>query len=193
MKPHDVWQKGTADITASSENESVSFWLKKLYELETQKGSKKAKAPPSPTSLSSLNINHLPTTHTHTVQKTNRSLIAISSVFPWTIFPNTIEVQERQVCVTYRQFMSQQMHSVDIQDISNVFIHTDLFFATLEIVSRTFIENDIKIGFLQAHEAIRVRRIIEGLRALYAHNIDTSAYSINDLITKLEEYHAPQK
>jgi len=121
------------------------------------------------------------------VRKSNRRVISISTTFPWKFFPNTIDVEESRVTFSFRQLLSFQSHSVDIKDISNVFIEAGLFFATLQVVSRTFVQNDIKIGSLRKKDAMKVRRIIEGLRILKSNDIDTSNYEIPDLINKLEE------
>lgn len=123
------------------------------------------------------------------VKKSNRCIISISSLFPWDFFPNTIDVEEGKVTFIFRQFMASQSHSVDIKDISNVFIESSLFFATLQVVSRTFIQNDIKIGNLSKKKAEKVRMIIEGLRTFTNNNIDTSEYEVAELINKLEELH----
>ncbi len=123
------------------------------------------------------------------VKKSNRLIISIPSLFPWDLFPNTILVEESRVTFIFRQFLASQTHSVDIKDISNVFIQSSLFFATLQIVSRTFIQNDITIGHLDAKKANRVQMVIEGLRTFSENNIDTSNYEVNELIAKIEEFH----
>ena len=78
---------------------------------------------------------------------------------------------------------------MDIKDISNVFIESSLFLATLQVVSQTYIQNDIKIVHLYRKKAEKVRRIIEGLRTFIQNNIDTSNYEIEELIEKIEEFH----
>ena len=123
------------------------------------------------------------------IKKSNRCIISISSLFPWDFFPNTIEVEESRVTVMFRQFLASQSHSVDIKDISNVFIESSYFFASLRIVSRTFIQNDITIGHLEAKKAHKVQMVIEGLRTFAEHNIDTSNYEVKELIAKIEEFH----
>lgn len=123
------------------------------------------------------------------VKKSNRCIISVSSAFPWNIFPNTIEVEESRVTFIMRQFMSSQSHSVDIRDISNVFIESSFFFATLQVVSRTYIQNDIKINYLHKEKAKKVKMIIEGLRTLLNNDIDTSNYEIGELISKLGKLH----
>lgn len=123
------------------------------------------------------------------IKKSNRCIIRISSMFPWDIFPNTIQVEESRVTFIFRQFLSSQSHSVNIKDISNVFIQTSLFFARIQVASRTFVENDIAIGHLDAKKAQKVQMVIEGLRTFAENNIDTSNYEIPELIAKIEEFH----
>lgn len=121
------------------------------------------------------------------VKKSNRCIISVSSTFPWNIFPDTIEVEEGRVNFITRQFKSYQSHSVDIKDISNVFIESSLFFAKLQIVSRTYIQNDVKMNYLQKGKAEKAKMIIEGLRIFANNDIDTSDYEIDELISKLGE------
>lgn len=106
-------------------------------------------------------------------------------MFPWNIFPSSVNIEETRVNIIHRQFLASQVHSVDIENISNVFIDTFLFFTTLTIVSKTFEENNIKITNLRKEEADLARRLIEGLRMFIDRNIDTSKYSIKELINKL--------
>lgn len=123
------------------------------------------------------------------VIKSNRILATISShAFPFDFFPDTINIEEGRITVIIRNFfLSSQIHSVDIKDISNIFINTAPFFAQLVIVSKTFAMNEIKIRNLRKNEAIYVRRIIEGLRTFEDKKIDTSIYTKEELIAKLGE------
>ena len=119
--------------------------------------------------------------------KSNRIIISISSVFPWAFFPDSINVEETRVTVIQRQLFASQVHSVDIKNISNVFIDNDIFFTALTIVSKTFEENNIRIMKLRKKEADLTRRLIEGLRMFIEKDIDTSKYSTEELVSKLEE------
>lgn len=121
------------------------------------------------------------------ISKSNRIILSIRSMFPWDIFPSTINVEETRVNIIHRQFFASQVHSVDIENISNVFIETFLFFTTLTIVSNTFEENNIKVVKLRKKEADLARRLIEGLRMFKEKDIDTSKYSAKELTEKLKE------
>lgn len=122
------------------------------------------------------------------VRKSNRILLTISShKFPVDLFPDTINVEEGRVTIIVRYFfLSSQIHSVDIKDISNILINTSPFFAELVIVSKTFAQNEIRINNLRKEEAVFARRIIEGLRMFENKQIDTSNYKKDELIAKLE-------
>jgi hypothetical protein len=122
------------------------------------------------------------------VKKSNRILVSISShAFPFDPFPDTINVEDGRITIIDRHLFSSEVHSVDIKDISNIFINTVVFFSQLVIISKTFEENEIKIANLRTKEAVFVRRIIEGLRVFVSKQIDTSGYSKEELIIKLEE------
>lgn len=127
------------------------------------------------------------------VKMSNRYIYSISTQFPWNLFPNTIDIEEDRVTFTFRQFLTSQSHSLDIKDISNVFLESSLFSATLQVVSKTYIQNNIKIGNLNKKKAEKARRIIEGLRTLVKHNINTSSYGIDELILKIEEFHTNKR
>lgn len=123
------------------------------------------------------------------VKKSNRILVSISSHrFPFDFFPDTLNVEEGRITVITRNFfLSSQVHSVDIKDISNIFINTAPFYAQLVIVSKTFAKNEIRIKYLWKDEAVYVRRIVEGLRVFESKQIDTSVFTIADLRTKLSQ------
>jgi len=122
------------------------------------------------------------------VKISNRILVSISShAFFFDLFPDTINVEEGRITIINRHFLSSEIHSIDIKDISNIFINTTIFFSQLVIISKTFEENEVKIRNLRTGEAIFARRIIEGLRIFVAKQIDTSCYTKEELIEKLKE------
>lgn len=203
----------------NSENGKISYWLEKLHmqgektRIDDNRREEQSKADTAKQSLNEQavskknqhlaqsgineNMKNIATKKevdtqrvNELVEKSNRCIISISSLFPWDLFPDSIDVEESRVTFKFRQFLSSQSHSVDIRDISNVFIESSLFFATLQVVSRTYTQNDIKIGNLNKSKAEKVQRIIEGLRSFTENNINTSHYEINELISKIEEFHA---
>jgi hypothetical protein len=122
------------------------------------------------------------------VKRSNRILVSISShALPFDFFPDIINVEEGRITIINRHLMSSEVHSVDIKDISNIFINRTFLYAQLVIISKTFEENEIKIRNLRTNEAIYARRIIEGLRVFVNKQIGTSSYTKGELLAKLEE------
>lgn len=180
-----------------------SYWLKKLYKQEKKNVQKKNKKKLSFKGTNNILKqegkdkqikNHATKKEkdrqklVDLVKKSNRCIITISSLFPWDLFPNTITVEESRITFTFRQFLSSQSHSVEIKDISNVFIESSLFFSTLRVVSRTYVKNDITIRHLNRKKAQKVQQTIEGLRTFIENNINTSNYEIDELLAKIEEF-----
>lgn len=123
------------------------------------------------------------------VRKSNRILMSLKTRgLPFDLFPDIINIEEGRVTIITREFFfTSHVHSVDIKDISNIFINTGPFFAQLVIVSKTFVENEMVINYLKKTEAVIARRIIEGLRIFESKQIDTSNYTVDDLVAKLKE------
>lgn len=181
------------DITKSGQKKSVTIWPEKLYALDEVDGllekrqdtlgreiEKENQTADKQKRLDKRNVANL-------VKKSNRILVSISAVFPFEFFPNSINVEEGRITIIKRHLLSSAVHSIDIKNISNIFINTTIFFSQLVIVSKTFEENEIRIRYLRNSEAVFLRRIIEGLRVFEYNQIDTSHYSKKELIAKLEE------
>lgn len=194
------------------ENKRVSYWLEKLFKQakNNEKGglreSSKARVRPTPIPTEAQTkptseekgLEEAVTSHAgkaernrqaveDMVNNSNRILIKISSVFPWDFFPTSITLEETRLTITHRQLFSSQVHSVDLKNISNIFIDNSILFSQLTIVSNTFIENQMIVDRLWKKEAIFIRRMIEGLRMFIEKDIDTTGYSRQELIDKLRE------
>lgn len=184
------------------ENKKVSYWLEKLFNQtrEMQDSSPKQISPSIKTIQSSeeKGLDQAVKDHADKAEKnrqsvedmvsnSNRILLRVSSIFPWDLFPSSIIAEETRLTIIHRQFYSSQLYSVDIKNISNIFINTGILFAQLVIVSNTFAQNQIIINRLWKRDAILMRRVIEGLRMFVTKDIDTTSYSVKELVGKLEE------
>lgn len=196
------------------EGRKASYWLEKLFKQERDKEKRIAVAQIQSQALSTDQItshtgeieqtseekgqeeavkNYAEKTENNRqvvadmVNSSNRILLKVSSLFPWDFFPNSIIVEETRVTIIHRELFSSQVHSVDIKNISNIFIGTGILFAQLTLVSDTFTQNKIVINRLRKKDAILVRRIIEGLRMFVKENIDTTNYTPRELVSKLKE------
>jgi len=172
------------DIKLFDQKLVTPIWRKKslTQSADTLQSQEEVKLADKQKSLDKIKVKNL-------VKKSNRILATISTHrFPFDLFPDTINIEEGRVTVITRKFFSSsQVHSVDIKDISNIFINMAPFFAQLVIVSKTFNTNETRIKYLKKEEAVFARRIIEGLRIFKNNQINTSSYSKEELMAKLEE------
>ncbi len=123
-----------------------------------------------------------------------RVLFRCSAVFPFDFFPDEVSIEETRINIIQREFWATAaIKAVGINEITEVAVNTTLLFATLRIGSRAFTENLVEIRFLNKKEAMKARRIIEGLRILNGENVDLSALELSELVSKVEEIGAIQK
>lgn len=195
-----------------SENENITYWLEKLFKQNNFKSKAylesrtkvSEKATKSNSDISLIRIeeekgraeaikNRANKAEKNRqavedmVRNSNRVLLQVSTVFPLDFFPSIIIVEETRITIIKRQLFSSQTHSVDLKNISNVSVDSGILFAQITIVSDTFIENQIAINKLWKKDAVLLRRIIEGMRMFVSHNIDTTEYSVSELLSKLKK------
>ena len=121
------------------------------------------------------------------LKKPRRVLYKISSVFPFDLFPNELVINENQVNVIKRRFfLSEDIETVLIKDIQLVVVETAPFFASLDIEILKPLSKSIVIDYLWVDEALKARRIIQGLRAVEKEGIDIANQPVNELLKKLE-------
>lgn len=126
--------------------------------------------------------------------ESNTVLMKFKSVFPFDFFPDEVTIDIKRVNVITREFFSsERIHSIDIEDIEDVVVDTSLFFATVTLVVRGFIENCVEIKFVKNHEALKARRIIQGLITACKEKLDLSKINDRNLLAKIEEMGSVQK
>lgn len=122
------------------------------------------------------------------VDKSHTVMLKIASVFPFDLFPDDVTIDVNQVNIIIREFFfSERRHSVYINNISDVFVDAGLFFGTLNIVDKGFVENTISIKYLWHRDAKKARRIIQGLVVAEKQGIDVCKIDDEHLVDKIEE------
>ncbi len=86
------------------------------------------------------------------------------TVFPFTLFPTTVEVTPTRVNIEYGVFfLSHRRVSILIVDLVNAVVSTNIFFGTLQLEIRYFESNPAPVRFLPKNDAVKLRQIITGL------------------------------
>ena len=122
------------------------------------------------------------------IDTSSQVLFKSHTVFPFHLFTKEIVIDVNKVSLIDRQFFSSaRIRSLTIRTVSDTFVDTGLFFAKLSIIVRDFTENSLHIDYLPKADAIKARRIIQGLMVGYEKGIDFSKLNPQEIIDKLEE------
>lgn len=115
-------------------------------------------------------------------------LIKAESTFPFVLFPDTVTVSRMKVTITRRSFFKvADIISLQIEDILNVEVDTGPFFGSLNVFTRIYGSDPLRITFLSRKSAIDVKRILEGYVIARQRDIDTSGIEKRELITLLTQ------
>lgn len=194
----NIYSSSSSMTSQQKESNKVSYWLEKLFNQEQEKNKKlfdnkdekqssinKGKQDSVENRSEQVETNKQ--SMVDMVHNSNTILMSISSTFPFDFFPTTINAEATRVTIITRQLFSSQVHSVDIKDISSVFIETGILFATITLISKTYSQKELVVSRLWKKKAILLRRVIEGLRMFEKKDINITNFSKEELLNKLEE------
>lgn len=125
------------------------------------------------------------------IARASKVLYKINTVFPFDFFPTIITIDPEKVTLKIKNFFnSSEIRSIHIKNISHIFVDTGPFFATLNIIDQSVLEDNVgkvQIPYIKKEEALRARRIIQGLIVANKEGVDLFKLTDNDLDKKLEE------
>lgn len=122
------------------------------------------------------------------LKNTQQVLFRAASVFPFEFFPDEIMIDVGKVSIVERIFFfSECFHSIAINSIKDIAIETSILFATLNIVPDGYPNNPLTIKYLKKGDAIKARKIIQGLLIASKENVDPGVLAIHNLPKKIEE------
>lgn len=119
-----------------------------------------------------------------------RVLYKLKSVFPFAFFPDTISIDREKVTLKLTEFFfASEIRSLHIRNISHVIVDTGPFFATVTIMDRSLVSEltTVVIPFLWKGQALRARRIIQGLMIAHKERIDMEKIPERNLKKRLED------
>jgi hypothetical protein len=120
--------------------------------------------------------------------KGNDILYKATTVFPFTLFPDTITIDREKVSIANRFFFRvAQIHSIRVDDILSVEGNVGPFFGSIRVTSKYFVKSPRVINFLSRDDTTNVQRILQGYTIARQKEIDCSKIPTKELITMLEE------
>jgi hypothetical protein len=122
------------------------------------------------------------------VATAHQPLYKATTVFPFTMFPDTVTIDRSKLTITHRVFFAvADVISIKIEDILNVIPHVGPFFGSIDVHTRYFDPHKpYKVTYLWRGDALKIERIMQGYSIAMAKDIDCSALGNKELATMLD-------
>jgi hypothetical protein len=129
-----------------------------------------------------------PETLPELTEKSLDVLYEATTVFPFTLFPDTITLDREKLTIAERFFWrTARITSVPVGEIMSAEANVGPFFGALHLTFRFFTNNERSISFLPRRDAIEMQRLIHGYIIAHRREIDVSSVSKDKLIEMLTE------
>ncbi len=145
-----------------------------------------------PTRIEDKNI-HLHNAHSarrlaEAIGNSRDMLFLASTVFPFTLFPDTVTVDREKVTVVNRTFFrTAEIVSIRISDVLNVTADVGPFFGSVKIQTKFFDSDNHAITFLRREDALRLKRLLQGYVIASQKEIDCDSFTAPELARLLDE------
>lgn len=120
--------------------------------------------------------------------KAHEVLFSADTVFPFTLFPDTVTLDREKITIAKRFFFrAAKVTSSRIKDIQGVELVVGPFFGSVKISSRFFEDDHTTVTFLSRRNAIKLAKLIRGGVIAAQEEIDTRKVPKRDLVLLLED------
>lgn len=149
-----------------------------------------AQTPPSRI-VQSLIRRSVPTNESleQTLIQSNEILASATTVFPFTLFPDTIVLDRTKLTVITRSFFwSEDVMSIRIEDILNVSVTLGPIFGSITVATRVLSSDDhFTIRRFWREDALHLKHMIQGYVIARHNDLETAHLSKNELKQTLRE------
>jgi hypothetical protein len=121
-----------------------------------------------------------------TAKKSHDILFKATTVFPFTLFPDTITIDREKVTIANRFFFQvAKITSSPVNDIQSVEANVGPFFGSVRLTSRFFYRNIRIVKYLWRADALKIQRIVQGYIIVSQKEIDCSNIDKDKLVALL--------
>ena len=102
---------------------------------------------------------------THAINQAHEVLVQATTVFPFTLFPDTVVLDREKLTISHKVFfLTGDVMSIRIKDILNVTVDLGPFFGSVTIHTRFFsnVEKPYIVKYLNRNDALKLKRILQG-------------------------------
>ena len=123
-------------------------------------------------------------------------LLRADSVFPFTLFTDTIVIDTTKVTISKRQlFATEYVTTIPLKDLSDVNVQTYLFLGTVEIQYMPHTDSPgttgpirVTIPNLKREDAVKAKNILKGALVAKAEEIDIAALSPKEIKEVIHQF-----
>ena len=124
----------------------------------------------------------------NTTVETQETLLTADTVFPFTLFRSTVQIDRHKLTIIRRSFFwTADTISVQICDILNVEVNVGPFFGSVVMSSKYFNKKYKSVNFLWRHDAIKFQRLVQGSIIASRKQIDYSGIEKEQLVALLSD------
>lgn len=129
-----------------------------------------------------------PETLTELTAKSQDILFEVSTVWPFTLFPDTVCLDREKLTIANRYFWRvAKITSTPVSEIMTVEANVGPFFGSVHLTFRFFADNQRTVNFLTRSQAVHLQRLLHGYIIAHRREIDTTHVPKDKLITMLIE------
>lgn len=123
------------------------------------------------------------------VGRAHEVLVSATTVFPFTLFPDTVTVDRGKISVAKRAFFRiGEVVSMRIEDILNVTASVGPFFGSITVHTRFFDQHKpYTVNYFWRDDALKIKRIVQGYIIALQKDIDCSVFGTKELAEMLDE------
>jgi len=123
------------------------------------------------------------------IQESYEILVTATTVFPFTIFRDTLTIDRAKLTITQKAFFKMgEVMSIRMEDILNVTATVGPFLGSVKIVTRVLNnEKPFEVHNFWREDALRIKRIAQGYVIALQKEIDTTQLKTPELVAMLDE------
>lgn len=128
-------------------------------------------------------MNNDTTNLVHLVNKASDVLANATTVFPFTLFPDTLSIDREKLTIVHRTFYKvSEVMSIHTDDILNVTANIGPIFGSLVLSTRFFnTDKPYIINYFWREDALRLKAIVQGFIIAKQSGIDMNNIEARDL------------
>jgi len=115
-------------------------------------------------------------------QKAQDVLFQADTVFPFTLFPDTVTLDREKLTIANREFFRvAKIITVPVTSMVSAEADVGPFFGSIHMTSKYFIDNTHHLNFLKRSDAIELQRLLQGYIIAQEREVDVSEIDKDDL------------